>query len=80
MIWAKEETLTRQEMSDLQFNRLKETLNRIYEKVPAYREKMNQVELLVRILRTLMIWLSSIYYEASYGQLSIWIVYCAKRT
>jgi phenylacetate-CoA ligase len=42
MIWAKEETLTRQEMSDLQFNRLKETLNRIYEKVPAYREKMNQ--------------------------------------
>lgn len=42
MIWAKEETLTRQELEAIQFTRLKETLNRIYDKVPAYRAKMDQ--------------------------------------
>ncbi|NLO09658.1 MAG: phenylacetate--CoA ligase [Clostridiales bacterium] len=41
MIWAKEETLPRQEMEELQFARLKETLKRIYDKVPAYRKKMD---------------------------------------
>lgn len=41
MIWAKEETLPRQELEELQFTRLKETLNRIYDKVPAYRSKMD---------------------------------------
>lgn len=45
MIWAKEETLTRQEMRELQYSRLKETLKRIYEIVPAYREKMDQAEI-----------------------------------
>jgi len=40
MIWAKEETLPRHEIENLQFERLKETLNRVYEKVPAYRKKM----------------------------------------
>lgn len=45
MIWAKEETLTRQEMRELQYTRLKETLKRIYEIVPAYREKMDQAEI-----------------------------------
>lgn len=41
MIWAKEETLTRQELKELQYTRLKDTLKRIYDKVPAYREKMD---------------------------------------
>ncbi len=40
MIWAKEETLSREEMSSLQLTRLKETVKRVYEKVPAYRQKM----------------------------------------
>lgn len=40
MIWAKEETLTRQEIEEIQFTRLKTTLKRIYDKVPAYRKKM----------------------------------------
>ena len=40
MIWAKEETLSREEMSSLQLSRLKETVKRVYEKVPAYRQKM----------------------------------------
>jgi phenylacetate-CoA ligase len=41
MIWAKEETLPRQEIEELQFARLKETLKRIYDKVPAYAKKMD---------------------------------------
>lgn len=40
MIWAKEETLPRKELEQLQLMRLQETLVRIYEKVPAYRDKM----------------------------------------
>ncbi len=40
MIWAKEETLPREEIEAIQLQRLKETLARVYEKVPAYRAKM----------------------------------------
>jgi len=40
MIWAKEETLPRKELEQIQLKRLKETVARIYEKVPAYRDKM----------------------------------------
>lgn len=40
MIWAKEETLPREELEKLQLQRLKETVSRVYEKVPAYRAKM----------------------------------------
>ena len=42
MIWAKEETLSRAEMEELQLLRLKETVGRVYDKVPAYREKMEK--------------------------------------
>ncbi len=40
MIWAKEETLPRNELEQLQLQRLQETVKRVYEIVPAYREKM----------------------------------------
>jgi len=40
MIWAKEETLSRKEMEELQLHRLQETIKRVYDKVPAYRDKM----------------------------------------
>ena len=40
MIWAKEESLPRKEMEELQLSRLQATVRRIYDKVPAYREKM----------------------------------------
>jgi phenylacetate-CoA ligase len=40
MIWAKEESLTRKELEQLQLTRLQETVTRIYDKVPAYRDKM----------------------------------------
>lgn len=42
MIWAKEETLPRKEMEELQLIRLQETVRRIYKKVSAYREKMDE--------------------------------------
>lgn len=43
MIWSKEETLSREEMEEIQLTRLKSTVARIYEKVPAYRKKMDDV-------------------------------------
>lgn len=42
MIWSKEETLSRAEMEALQLVRLKETVQRVYEKVPYYRAKMQE--------------------------------------
>ena len=43
MIWSKEETLSREEMSALQLERLKETVARVYAKVEPYRKKMDAV-------------------------------------
>ena len=40
MIWAKEETLSRDEIEKIQLERLKKTVKRVYEKVSAYRAKM----------------------------------------
>lgn len=40
MIWSKEESISREEMEALQLARLKETVSRVYEKVPYYRAKM----------------------------------------
>ena len=45
MIWSKEETLSRKEIEALQLGRLQETVRRIYEKVPAYRKKMEEAGL-----------------------------------
>lgn len=42
MIWAKEETLSREEIEAIQLERLKETVERIYEKVAPYRRKMDE--------------------------------------
>lgn len=44
MIWSKEETLPREEIEKIQLERLKETVNRVYERVPAYRKKMDDAE------------------------------------
>lgn len=43
MIWSKEETMSREDMSALQLARLQETVNRVYEKVPYYRAKMEEI-------------------------------------
>ncbi len=42
MIWTKEETLSRQEIEAIQLERLQETVSRVYDKVPAYRVKMDK--------------------------------------
>lgn len=43
MIWAKEETLSREEIEQLQLSRLKATIERVYRKIPAYRKKMEEI-------------------------------------
>ncbi len=40
MIWSKEETLSRKEIEEIQLVRLKETVERVYNTVPYYRQKM----------------------------------------
>ena len=42
MIWAKEETMSRAEIEEIQLKRLTETVIRVYAKVGPYREKMDQ--------------------------------------
>ena len=42
MIWAKEETLSREAMKAIQSARLQETVKRVYEKVEPYRKKMDE--------------------------------------
>ena len=42
MIWSEKETLSRKEMEALQFERLKETVYRVYDKVAPYRKKMDE--------------------------------------
>ena len=44
MIWSKEETLPREELEKIQLERLKKTVSRVYERVPAYRKKMDEAK------------------------------------
>ncbi len=53
MIWSKEETLPREEIERIQLERLKETVSRVYEKVPAYRKKMNDAGVRPEDVKTL---------------------------
>ena len=53
MIWSKEETLSRQEIEAIQLERLQETVSRVYDKVPAYREKMDKKGVKPQDIKTL---------------------------
>lgn len=53
MIWAKEETMSRPEMEELQLNRLQNTVSRVYEKVPYYRVKMDELHMKPTDIKTL---------------------------
>ncbi len=53
MIWAKEETLSRTELGEIQLKRLQETVKRIYEKVPPYRAKMEEANILPSDIKSL---------------------------
>ena len=45
MIWSKEETLPREKIEEIQLQRLRETVFRVYEKVEPYRKKMDEAGL-----------------------------------
>ena len=44
-IWSKEETLSRKEIEAIQLKRLQDTVKRVYEKVPAYKEKFDNCKI-----------------------------------
>lgn len=46
MIWATEETLPRAEIERIQIEKLKKEIQYIYEKVPAYRQKMKDADVI----------------------------------
>ena len=53
MIWSKEETLSRAEIEAIQLERLIETVNRVYEKVPYYKKKMDDAGVKPSDIKTL---------------------------
>lgn len=53
MIWAKEETWSRGQIEALQSERLADTVKRIYERVPAYRKKMEDIQLRPEDIRSI---------------------------
>ncbi len=53
MIWAKEETLSREEIEAIQLDKLKKTVSRVYEKVKPYREKMDKAGVKPEDIKTL---------------------------
>ena len=53
MMWAKEETMSREEIEAIQLERLKKTVSRVYENVPAYRAKMDEAGVKPEDIQTL---------------------------
>lgn len=53
MIWSKEETLPREEIEAIQLSRLKSTVMQVWNSVPAYRKKMEEVGIRPEHIRTL---------------------------
>lgn len=53
MIWAKEETMSRDEIEAIQLERLQETVKRVYEKVVPYRQKMDAAGVRPEDIKTL---------------------------
>ncbi len=53
MIWAKEETLSRKEIEALQLERLKNTVQRVYDNVEPYRNKMKEAGVKPQDIQTL---------------------------
>ncbi|TCK97838.1 phenylacetate-CoA ligase [Natranaerovirga hydrolytica] len=54
MIWAREEILTRSEIINIQNKGLKDTLNRIYNNVPYYKEKMKAKKITPKDIETII--------------------------
>lgn len=52
-IWSKEETFTREQFREVQLVRLKETVKRVYEKVPHYKKKFDNAGIKPEDIKTL---------------------------
>ena len=53
MIWSKEETLPREQIEKIQLERLQETVQRVWDKVPYYRKKMEDAGVCPADIKTL---------------------------
>ena len=53
MIWAKEETLPREELEEIQLRKLQQTVSYIYERVAPYRGKMDKAGVAPEDIRSL---------------------------
>lgn len=53
MIWSKEETFSRSKIEKIQLKRLKDTVCRAYKNVPAYRQKMDEIGLTPKDIKSL---------------------------
>ncbi len=53
MIWDQKECLSREELKELQLERLKETVNRVYHRVPHYREEFDRLGISPKDIKTL---------------------------
>lgn len=53
MIWSKEETMSRAEIEAIQLARLKDTVKQVWDKVPAYRKKMEEAGVKPEDIQTL---------------------------
>lgn len=53
MIWSKQETLSRAEIEAIQLSRLKDTVQQVWDKVPAYRRKMEEAGVCPQDIQTL---------------------------
>lgn len=53
MIWSKQETLSRAEIEAIQLSRLKDTVQQVWDKVPAYRKKMEEAGVCPQDIQTL---------------------------
>lgn len=53
MIWAKEETLSRCEMEEIQLARLQATVKRVYNKIPSYHKRMDENSIKPEDIKTL---------------------------
>lgn len=54
MIWAKEETLSREEIEAIQLEKLKKVVSTVYEKVAPYRAKWTKQASSLRTLKASM--------------------------
>ncbi|MDR1285873.1 MAG: phenylacetate--CoA ligase [Campylobacteraceae bacterium] len=53
MIWSKEESLSRDEMSALQSKRLQDTVSKVYAKVPFYKRKFDELGIKAQDIKTI---------------------------